>query len=72
VIVVPYPWQSKLAEQCNPDYCGVAWYRRTFDVPKEWQGKRVFLRFGAVDYRADVWLNGQKLGSHEGGYSPLV
>ncbi|MCC7208815.1 MAG: beta galactosidase jelly roll domain-containing protein [Anaerolineae bacterium] len=68
-IVVPFPWQSALSGQHNVDYHGVAWYRRTFAVPRSWAGKRVFIRFGAVDYQADAWINGVHLGQHEGGYS---
>ncbi len=68
-IVVPFPWESKLSGIERKDYKGVAWYRRTFTVPKDWKGKRVWLCFGAVDWHATVWLNGEKVGEHEGGYS---
>ena len=47
------------------------WYRRNFSVPKAWKGKRVLLHFGAVDWQADVWVNGVKAGSHTGGYTPF-
>lgn len=43
------------------------WYRRTFDVPAAWNGKRVLLHFGAVDYAAVVRINGREAGRHEGG-----
>ncbi len=68
-IVVPFPWESRLSGIARTDYKGVAWYRRSFSVPKEWQGKRVWLCFGAVDWQATVWLNGELVGEHEGGYS---
>ncbi|KAA3662224.1 MAG: beta-galactosidase [Calditrichaeota bacterium] len=42
------------------------WYKRQFDVPQEMKGKRIRLVFEGVDYACDVWLNGQKLGTHEG------
>ncbi len=45
------------------------WYRRSFTVPKSWKGSNVMLNFGAVDWRADVWINGIKVGSHTGGYT---
>jgi beta-galactosidase/beta-glucuronidase len=46
-----------------------SWYRRTFDVPSEWDPKnRVLLNFGAVDYETNVWINGQNVTWHEGGY----
>ena len=43
------------------------WYERTFTIPAKWSGRRVLLHFGAVDWRADVWVNGVGLGRHEGG-----
>jgi beta-glucuronidase len=49
-----------------------AWYRRGFDVPGGWKGSAVTLKFGAVNYVADVWLNGVYLGYHEGGYTPFA
>ncbi len=70
-IVVPFPWQSTLSGIAEPSQHGVAWYRRTFTVPNAWQGQRVALHFGAVDYRAQVWVNGQSVGEHEGGYDPF-
>ena len=47
------------------------WYERTFVVPKNWKGKNVILHFGAVDWQSDVWVNGQKVGNHTGGYTPF-
>jgi beta-glucuronidase len=52
-------------------YDGLVWYQRTFDAqPKA--GERQFLRFGAVDYMARVYLNGQLIGTHEGGFTPFA
>jgi len=70
-IVVPFPWESRLSGVARPDYRGVAWYHRTVAIPGKWRDRRVFLVFGAVDYRADVWLDGRHLGNHEGGYTPF-
>jgi len=70
-IVVPFAWQSTLSGVADPTRHGVAWYRRTFTVPEDWQGQRVVLHFGAVDYRAQGWVNGQPVGEHEGGYTPF-
>jgi beta-mannosidase len=53
------------------DFFGTIWFRREFRVPDELRGPRPFLRFGAVDYLADVWLNGIYLGSHEGMFNPF-
>ena len=47
------------------------WYRRTFTLPKAWKGQRVLLHFGAVDWKADVWVGDVKVGSHTGGYTPF-
>ncbi|MBN1350348.1 beta galactosidase jelly roll domain-containing protein [candidate division KSB1 bacterium] len=68
-IAVPFPWESALSGIEDVEYRGAAWYRRDFDVPTDWKGKRVFIKFGAVDWEANVWLNGQKIGDHIGGYS---
>lgn len=68
---VPFPWQAPLSGVADVEYQGAAWYRRTFTVPPEWRGWRVFLRFGAVDWFAQVWVNGDFVGEHEGGYSPF-
>jgi beta-glucuronidase len=48
------------------------YYRRSFSVPPDWSGKYALLKFGAVRYVADVWLNGQYLGYHEGGDTPFA
>lgn len=53
------------------DFFGTIWFRREFETPEELAGGRLFLRFGAVDYYADVWLNGEYLGSHEGMFNPF-
>lgn len=47
------------------------WYERTFSVPAKWNGQRVLLHFGAVDWKADVWVNGVAVGGHSGGYTPF-
>jgi beta-glucuronidase len=52
-------------------YEGTIWYRKTFDYPSK-AGTRLFLCFGAANYEAIVYLNGEKLGSHTGGYTPFA
>lgn len=49
----------------------MVWYQRSFTVPGEWKGRSVLLNFGAVDYQAEVWVNGRSAGSHEGGNTPF-
>jgi hypothetical protein len=71
-IVVPFCWESKLSGIQNLDKNNkVGWYRRTIQVPPQWQGKGAWLRFGAVDYEATVWVNGKEVGKHVGGYTPF-
>lgn len=48
------------------------WYRRSFTVPAEWKGQLVTLNAIAINYVADVWVNGQWVGYHEGGYTPFT
>jgi hypothetical protein len=49
----------------------IAWYRRTFDLPKEDEGKRIWLTFDGVMHDATVWINGWCVKRHEGGYYPF-
>ena len=65
---VPLPWQAQFDDLRYTS--GTAWYKRTFTVDAQPTGAAV-LHFGAVDYFATVWLNGHKLGEHEGGYLPF-
>ena len=71
-IAVPFPFESRLSGIADTSFHPYAWYRRTFTVPDAWRGRRVLLRFGAVDYQADVWVNGAKAGGHEGGNTPFA
>lgn len=48
------------------------WYRRSFSVPASWEGSAATLKFAAVNYLADVWINGTWVGYHEGGYTPFA
>jgi len=47
------------------------WYRRNFEVPAGWQGQRLLLHFGAVDWECEVFVNGASVGVHKGGYDPF-
>lgn len=71
-IVVPFPPESSLSGVGERDFMESVWYRRFFKVPKDWLDKRILLHFGAVDYEATVWVNGHKIGSHKGGYTPFT
>jgi hypothetical protein len=72
-IVVPFPWESELSGIHQPKGAPqIGWYRRRFSIPTNFPADhRVWLRFGAIDYRADVWINGRKVAEHEGGYTPF-
>jgi len=67
-ITVPGNWDTLPA---YADHKGKGWYRRTFQVPLDWKGKHIRLRFEAVNNETDVYLNDQKIGSHHGGYTPF-
>lgn len=70
-IQVPYPPESNLSGIGDRSYHQVIWYQRTFEVPSEWQGQSIELHFGAVDYRARVWVNDRLAIEHEGGHTPF-
>ena len=68
-ILVPFPVESALSGVM--EHHDRLWYRRTFSVPRAWNGRQLMLHFGAVDYQAEVFVNGQSVGVHEGGYVPF-
>jgi beta-galactosidase/beta-glucuronidase len=70
-IVVPFPPESRMSEIGDPQFHPVLWYRRTFEVSEADRAGRLLLHFGAVDYRAQVWVNGQFVVRHEGGHTPF-
>ena len=71
-ILVPFAYQTRLSgigptDEIHP----VVWYRRAFTLPADMAGQRILLHFGAVDFEASVYVNGQLAGSHRGGYTPF-
>lgn len=71
-ILVPFAVESSLSgvgRRVGADR--ELWYERTFTLSPKWSGKRVLLHFGAVDWRADVWVNGVSVGTHTGGFTPF-
>ncbi|WP_328443799.1 glycoside hydrolase family 2 protein [Amycolatopsis sp. NBC_00438] len=66
-ILVPFPPESALSGIGRRDE--VLWYRRLVEIPDDWRGDRVLLHFGAVDQKAQVWVNNQLVATHEGGYT---
>jgi len=71
-IVVPFCPESRLSGVEDRDFLNSVWYRRSLDIPGAWQGRRILLHIGACDYLSTVWLNGRKVGEHEGGYTPFT
>jgi len=67
-IEVPFAYQTELSGIHDESCHDLIWYKRHFEVPKEWKNKRIKLHFGAVDYRCQVYVNGQYVGCHEGGH----
>lgn len=71
-ITVPFCYQCAASgigpiDEIHP----IMWYRRSFTVPAEMQGRRILLKFGAVDHEAAVYINGHAVGGHKGGYTPF-
>lgn len=71
-ITVPFCPESSLSGVENKDFMSAVWYKRAFEIPAGWSGKKVLLHFGAVDYDARVWINGELAGKHCGGYTPFA
>ena len=71
-ILVPFAIESSLSgvgKRLGKD--NDLWYQRKFSVPSKWKGERVLLHFGAVDWKADIWVNQIKIGQHTGGFTPF-
>ena len=71
-ILVPFPVESALSgvkRTLQPDE--LLYYRRDFCIPNEWQGQRILLHFGSVDWECKVLVNGMMIGRHQGGYLPF-
>lgn len=67
-ILVPFCYQSGLSGIGDKSIHDIIWYKKEFILPKSFNNKRVLLNFDSVDYYAKVWVNGQFVGSHKGGY----
>ncbi len=69
-LAVPGDWNTQRPQLYY--YEGTVWYRKRFDFDKLEDGNRLFLNFGAANYETIVWLNGKRLGSHIGGFTPFT
>ncbi len=70
-IQVPFAPETPASGIGDTSFYMACWYRREFEAPLLEPGQRLFLHFGAIDYRAKVWLNGHVVAQHEGGYTPF-
>ncbi|MCW1736158.1 MAG: sugar-binding domain-containing protein [Dysgonamonadaceae bacterium] len=71
-ILVPFAIESSLSGvQKKVGRENELWYQREFTIPSKWKNNRILLHFGAVDWKADVWVNDIKVGRHTGGYTPF-
>ncbi|MFB6173684.1 MAG: glycoside hydrolase family 2 protein [Halobacteriales archaeon] len=71
-ITVPFAPESDRSGIGRTDFMPAVWYRREVEIPGAWLDGRVHLRFEAVDYEAEVWVNGESVGTHRGGYAPFA
>lgn len=72
-VLVPFPVESSLSgvgRRITKD--DALWYERTFTIPKAWGEKNILLHFGAVDWQTEVYVNGELVGEHRGGYDPFT
>lgn len=68
-IGIPGSWNEQFID--TRDYLGPTWHFKKFYVPSSWKEKLVWFRIGAANYYAKVWINGEFIGEHEGGYLPF-
>jgi beta-galactosidase/beta-glucuronidase len=70
-ILVPFAPETPLSGVGDTDFHPIVWYHRSFRVPPDYAGLRLWLHIGAVDYAATVFVNGQRVKDHEGGHVPV-
>ena len=61
-VILPGPWENNGL----PEFDGIAWYRKTIEIPENWEGNELILSLGAVDDNEETWFNGEKIGATEG------
>ncbi|WP_106211338.1 sugar-binding domain-containing protein [Kineococcus rhizosphaerae] len=71
-ITVPFAPESELSGIGETDFVAAVWYRREVTIPAEWAGRRTLLHFGAVDHDATVWVDGEEVVRHRGGFTPFT
>jgi beta-glucuronidase len=70
-VPVPASFNDLFTTYSERNHWGPVWYSTELRIPDLWRGERIVLRIGAASYRADVWINGLHLGSHETGHTPF-
>jgi beta-galactosidase/beta-glucuronidase len=68
-ITVPFCPESPLSNVNHKDFIPAIWYQRSITIPEDWEGKKVILHFGAVDFETEVFIDGKSAGKHYGGTS---
>ena len=68
-ITVPFCPESPLSGVDHKDFIPAIWYQRSITIPEDWEGKKVILHFGAVDFETEVFIDGKSAGKHYGGTS---
>jgi hypothetical protein len=68
-IGLPHSFSQPYFAATSSFYVGYGWYRKTFDVPAAWQRRRLFLDFDGAFQDAEIFVNGRKVGAHQGGYT---
>ena len=68
---VPSSFCDLFTDKDSREYCGDFWYETDFFVPGEWEGREIVIRFGSVTHKARVFVNGEEICSHVGGFLPF-
>jgi len=68
-ITVPFCPESPLSGVNHKDFIPAIWYQRSITIPEDWEGKKIILHFGAVDFETEVFIDGKPAGKHYGGTS---
>lgn len=68
-IIVPFTYETKASGVHEERFCPYVWYQKSVVVPKEYIHKKIILHFQAADYKTKLWVNGQFVGEHKGGYA---
>ena len=70
-IMVPFCPESKLSGVNHTNFIKKMWYQRSLSIPSDWNSKKILLHFGAVDYTAEIYIDGRLISVHHGGSSPF-